>query len=246
MVVQLIKNTREKAGKRLGTKKVYHVIKNSLRMMKLAVGRDKFYEIARANNLIIKPKKKRRAITTDSSAWRRQHKDLRVDLVPDRPEQLFVSDITYIRLTNNFVYLSLITDAYSRRIMGWHLHEDLSTTGCLIALRKALKNRIYPDSSLIHHSDRGCQYCSGDYVKVLKEHDIAISMTQNGSPYENALAESVNGQLKVEYDLDATFETFEQATQKVETVIHQYNELRPHGSIDMEYPAVYHRNFAAS
>lgn len=243
MIVLLILNTRKTAGQRLGTWKVFHEVSQDLKLMGIKIGRDRFYDIARDNNLLIRPKKRRRAKTTDSSKWRRQFQDLRVDFVPTKPEQLWVSDITYIRVGDGFAYLSLITDAFSRQIMGWHLHEDLSTEGCLIALEKALTRRVYPNTELIHHSDRGCQYCSARYVEVLKNAGIKISMTQNGSPYENPLAESVNGQLKVEYDLDQTFESLPSARAVVLTTIQKYNEYRPHGAIQLRKPAEYHLNW---
>jgi len=219
------------------------MIKPDLMIQGIKLGRDGLYELASRNNLIIKPKKRRGSRTTDSSQWRRQFADLAQDFTPQWPEQLFVSDITYLRIVGGFVYLSLITDAFSRRIMGWHVHGDLSTTGCLEALAKAMQRRQYIDHSAIHHSDRGCQYCSADYVSALRNNDIAISMTQSGSPYDNALAESVNGQLKVEYNLDATFVDLNEARRAVERAIQQYNNHRPHGSIEMRCPEEYHASF---
>jgi transposase InsO family protein len=243
IVIELIGEKRKQAGSRLGIKKVYHMIKPDLKILGVKLGRDGLYELAHRNYLIIKPKKRGGARTTDSSQWRRQFADLAQDLTPQRPEQLFVSDITYLRILNGFVYLSLITDAYSRRIMGWHVHGDLSTTGCLAALVKAMQRRQYPHLPAIHHSDRGSQYCSSSYVSALRDNSIAISMTQSGSPYDNALAESVNGQLKVEYDLDATFANLEKARQVVDRVIPKYNNYRPHGSIDLRCPEEYHFSF---
>jgi transposase InsO family protein len=243
MIVLLILATRKKAGHRLGTWKIFHEVSQDLKMMGIKIGRDRFYNIARCNGLLIKPKKAKRAKTTDSSKWRRQFQDLRVDFVPIKPEQLWVSDITYIKVGDGFAYLSLITDAFSRQIMGWHLHQDLSTDGCLIALERALARRVYPNTELIHHSDRGCQYCSTRYVEALKNARIKISMTQNGSPYENPLAESVNGQLKLEYDLDQIFGSLPKARAEVLTAIQKYNEYRPHGSIQLRKPAEYHLNW---
>ena len=216
------------------------MIKPDLKTLGVKLGRDGLYELARRNHLIINPKKRGGARTTDSSQWRRQFANLVQDFTPQRPEQLFVSDITYLCILDGFVYLSLITDAYSRRIMGWHVHGDLSTTGCLAALVKAMQRRQYPLLSAIHHSDRGCQYCSADYVSALRDNNINISMTQSGSPYDNALAESVNGQLKVEYDLDAAFADLEEARKVVDRVIDQYNNYRPHGSINLRCPEEYH------
>jgi transposase InsO family protein len=246
IIVQLTQDTRRRCGARLGTGKVYHCVKEDLRTMGMKVGRDGFYRILREQNLLIKPRRRAAHRTTDSSKWRRQFADLRQDLVVEHPEQLWVSDITYLRLSHGFAYLSLVTDAYSRQIMGWQVHEDLSTKGCLQALSRALKRRTYPASPLIHHSDRGCQYCSAEYVSELRGANIRISMTQNGSPYENPMAESVNGQLKVEYALDRTFDHITQARAEVLRVIQQYNEQRPHGSIDMEVPAERHQKYSVA
>jgi transposase InsO family protein len=130
----------------------------------------------------------------------RKYSNLVRDLKITRPEQVWVSDITYIRMVNQWGYLSLITDACSRRIMGWSLRPDMEAQGCIDALEMALKNRIYNDP-LIHHSDRGSQYCSKNYVGMLIKNNVAISMTENGDPYENALAERMNGIIKAEFNL---------------------------------------------
>lgn len=243
IVIDLVAEARRQAGSRLGVRKVYHLIEGDLRQQGIKLGRDGLYAMAHRNNLIIRPKKKRRAITTDSSAWRRQFANLYQDMEAEWPEHVWVSDITYLRTREGFVYLSLITDAFSRRIVGWHVHADLSTAGCLSALDKAIENRQYPHHPLIHHSDRGCQYCSADYVARLRSENMAISMTQTGSPYDNAMAESVNGQLKVEYDLDATFENLLHASRVVDEVIAKYNHYRPHGSIAYQKPAEYHASY---
>jgi putative transposase len=170
----------------------------------------------------------------------RKYCNLTVQLNCERPEQLWVSDITYIRMGNQWGYLSLITDAYSRKIMGYCLRMDLSAQGCIDALKMALANRLYPRRALIHHSDRGSQYCSADYVRILKSHDIAISMTENGDPYENALAERVNGIIKTEFNLYSSLCGFEQTSELVKNSITAYNEHRPHSSCDMLTPTQAH------
>jgi transposase InsO family protein len=141
---------------------------------------------------------------------------------------------------NQWGYLSLITDAYSRKIMGYCLRMDLSAQGCIDALQMALGKRLYAKQALIHHSDRGSQYCSADYVRILKEHDIAISMTENGDPYENALAERVNGILKTEFNLYSSSGGFEHTCELVKNSVTAYNEHRPHGSCDLLTPAQAH------
>ena len=157
------------------------------------------------------------------------------------PDMIWVSDITYISHVNGFGYLSLITDAYSRRIMGYCLHPNLSNEGCINALEMALKARHY-NHQLIHHSDRGSQYCSKQYVHILGSNKVFISMTESGSPYENAQAERVNGILKIEHGLDDLFKSFDSAKESVDKAVLHYNEYRPHSSIDFLTPnQAYHR-----
>lgn len=154
-------------------------------------------------------------------------------------EQVWVSDITYICVGCDFYYLSLITDAYSRKIVGYHLHPFLNTEGCLKALDMALSQRT-KSSKLIHHSDRGTQYCSFDYVMTLKRNDIEISMTENGDPYENAIAERINGILKTEFKLNRVFGTYMEALLAVKTSVYNYNTLRPHMSCNLLTPQEAH------
>lgn len=161
-----------------------------------------------------------------------------MDFIPIRPNQLWVCDITYIHIADDFGYLSLITDAYSHKIVGFYLSEDLSAKGCILALKMALKNNPQREN-LIHHSDRGLQYYSADYVQLLKSSSAQISMTQNSDPLENAIAERVNGILKDEL-LEQRFGTFSIAQREVAIAISTYNHLRPHGSVDMLMPAVAH------
>ena len=181
-------------------------------------------------------------VTTQSHHWMRKYNNLVRDLVVERAEQLWVSDITYIRMANGFVYLSLITDAYSRKIVGFNLRKDLSGEGCLNALEMALAARTKAGSKLIHHSDRGTQYCSKPYVERLTENNIAISMTENGDPYENALAERVNGILKTEFNLYSCQRGFEETCCLVEQSICAYNHHRPHGSCDYLTPTSAHES----
>ena len=225
---------------RIGTRKLHHMIAPMLQAHGIKVGRDYLFDLLSGHKLLIR-QRKRRVITTDSRHWMRKYANLVAALCPDRPEQLWVSDITYIRIANQWGYLSLITDAYSHRIMGYCLRMDLSTQGCLEALQMALANRAYPLQPLIHHSDRGSQYCSEPYVNLLKANDIAISMTQHGDPYENALAERVNGIIKTEFNLYASMTGFEQTCLRVQNSIRLYNELRPHDSCDRLTPVQAHQ-----
>ena len=160
------------------------------------------------------------------------------DFVPDRPNQLWVSDITYIKLTNGFAYLSLITDVYSHKIVGFSLHKGLHTAGPLAALKMALAAN--PNiKNLMHHSDRGIQYCCDKYVRQLNDNDITISMTENGDPLENAVAERVNGILKTEL-LEQIFADYNKAQKAVAIACSTYNHLRPHASIDYLKPTEAH------
>ena len=156
-----------------------------------------------------------------------------------RPDEVWASDITYIHLAKGFAYLSLVTDAYSRKIVGYDLCKTLSATGCMAALRMAVKDNPSRSEGILHHSDRGIQYCCDDYVKLLEQHHIGISMTQSGDPLENALAERVNGILKDEL-LQAQYGTYSQAKLMVAKAISLYNNERPHSSVNMLTPAMAH------
>lgn len=182
--------------------------------------------------------------TTDSNHPFKKYPNLIRDIELQGPETVWVSDITYIPLapqTKRFCYLSLITDAYSRKIVGWRLHRTLEKEGPILALRMALLNRQNVlSNSLIHHSDRGLQYCCYEYTDMLTDNNIRISMTEMGDPYENAIAERVNGILKTEFKLDDSFRTFEEAYHSVERAISIYNEKRPHSSCNYLTPADAH------
>ena len=162
------------------------------------------------------------------------------DLLVSRPNQVWVCDITYLRTEKGFVYLSLLTDRYSRKIVGWCLSKSLSIEGSVDALKKALKANPH-HHSLIHHSDRGVQYCSHAYVKILNRYGISISMTEENHCYENAMAERVNGILKDEYLLDATFRDFAHAKRACREAIELYNTRRPHWSLKLKTPEEVHK-----
>ena len=234
LILQIVEHIRSSLP-RIGTRKLCYMIKPRLREHNLDVGRDHLFKLLAAHKLLVRTRK-RKIITTKSNHWMHKYNNLITDLQVTRPEQLWVSDITYIRLINGFAYLSLITDAYSRKIVGYNVRKDLSSEGCLNALIMAIENRSKPWLSLIHHSDRGSQYCCGQYVEKLIENRIAISMTENGDPYENALAERVNGILKTEFNLYSSSGGFEQTCELVKNSITAYNEHRPHSSCDMLTP----------
>ena len=225
-VVELVENIRMKMPK-IGGRKLYFMLNEPLKTLK--IGRDKFFNILKANHLLITPKR-RYHITTNSHHRFRKHKNLVLDYQITKPNQVWVADITYIGNRKNPSYLSLITDAYSKKIVGHHVAENLTTEGSLLALKKAVNHTNLKEKSIIHHSDRGLQYCSDEYQKILEKNNISCSMTQNSDPYENAVAERINGILKQEFDIDK-FDVETKIKRKiVDESIKIYNELRPHFS----------------
>lgn len=223
----------------MGGRKLHQRLERPLEAMDIRMGRDAFFDLLREEGLLV-GRRRRGPVTTLSRHRFRCFDNLLEGLAVERPEQVWVSDITYIRLAQGFAYLSLITDAYSRRVMGYHLHPTLEASGPLKALSMAVKARLY-HQSLIHHSDRGMQYCSHEYTKKLEGAGIAISMTLSGSA-ENAIAERVNGILKSEYLLDSTFETYEAAIRHTAEAIALYNSDRQHLSLSMLTPDEVHRD----
>lgn len=225
---------------RLGTRKLLPLLKPELLSHNIEVGRDYLFDLLQEHKLLIR-QRKRKVFTTDSRHWMRKYVNLTKGLVITRPEQLWVSDITYIKVMNQWGYLSLVTDAYSRKIMGYGFRSDLLALGCLEALQMAYNNRSYGHHALIHHSDRGCQYCCKEYVDLLGSQNIAISMTERGDPYENALAERMNGIIKGEFNLYSSQQSFEQTYDRIVRSITAYNEIRPHGSCDYLTPSQAHQ-----
>jgi transposase InsO family protein len=239
LVLQHVKKIRETLP-RLGTRKLHFKLAPRLLDYNIKIGRDYLFDLLAQHQLLIR-RRRRKMITTNSRHWMRKHSNTIEDVAIVRPEQVWVSDITFIRLNNQWGYLSLITDAYSRRIMGYSFRTDMATQGNIDALQMAIINRQYPDKQLIHHSDRGSQYCSNAYVETLVKNNITISMTQNGDPYENALAERMNGILKVEFNLYESTSGFENTYKKIAASIQAYNEERPHSSCDMLVPSQAHK-----
>lgn len=229
--------SHRKLQKRIGARKLLLVMGAFMLTARIRIGRDAFFELLREQKLLVRKRKCRKPRTTFSYSWMHRYPNLAKGFIPTGPNQLWVSDITYIRIGDGFGYLSLITDAYSRKIIGFCLCRDLSARGCVLALKMALRDN--PErKDLIHHSDRGRQYYSAQYVGLLTP-SIRISMTENSDPLENAIAERVNGILKDEL-LEQRFDSFSEAVRSVATAISTYNTLRPHSSIDMLTPAVAH------
>jgi putative transposase len=222
---------------KIGVRKLYGMTTEKRLEHGITMGRDGFFSMMREEGMLVRKRRSRKPRTTFSSPWMKRYPNLAKEICPSAPNQLWVSDITYIRVRNGFAYLSLVTDAYSRKIVGYDLCRDLSAKGCVAALKMALDHN--PDrAGLIHHSDRGLQYYSNAYMKMLG--DIRVSMTEKGDPRENAIAERVNGILKTEL-LQRRFESIVEARLEVARAVSTYNHLRPHLSIDMLTPAVAHQ-----
>ncbi len=227
---------------RLGTRKLHYILQEDLRGMGLKIGRDKLFSILKLEHLLVRPFKSYTK-TTNSNHWLHKHPNLIKGIHLSQADQLWVSDITYLKTKECNSYLSLVTDAASRKIMGYHLSEDLRTEGVMEALKMAIKNRVNK-GSLIHHSDRGLQYCSSDYQQLLQENGITTSMTDGYDCYQNALAERINGILKNEFLLD-TYQDIDQARKVIEQSVDIYNSKRPHLSLKMKTPNQIHKQKTA-
>jgi transposase InsO family protein len=239
-IVGLVKEVRKK-HKYMGGKKLHGKLVPKFEELAIKCGRDKFFDILRAENLLVNFRK-RFVKTTQSKHLFYKYPNLINDLDITGSEQVFVSDITYIKTKEGFMYLFLITDAYSKQIMGWELSDNMKTINAVNALKMAIKNRKYPERELIHHSDRGLQYCNPVYIKVLNENAVKISMTTKYDPYENAVAERVNGILKTEYEIGDGFVRGKVAKREIKYAIWLYNTDRPHLSCEGMVPAEAHVN----
>ena len=235
-VVSMINQVR-KTMPRLGGKKSYHLLMDDLKSMR--IGRDKLFDILRANHLLIQPKRSYH-VTTNSHHRFKKHQNLILGLEINRPNQVWVSDITYIGKREKPCYLSLVTDAYSKKIMGYYVANNMNTQSSVKALNMAIKQRKNNKIPLIHHSDRGLQYCANAYQNTLNKNGIWPSMTQNSDPYENAVAERINGILKQEFMIDKYNLDLKNMKQIVKESVTIYNELRPHYSNYMLTPNKMH------
>lgn len=235
----MISEEQRKLLPRLGGKKLYHQIKPILLREGIKLGRDKFFAVLREYDMLIKPQR-RYIQTTISKHWMRKYPNIVKGLKIERPEQVWVSDITYIKTDEGNCYLNLVTDAFSRKIMGYSLANSMDTDAMIKAYEMGLKKRKYPQLQLIHHSDRGLQYCSKEYVALSGKNNIRISMTENSDPYENALAERMNRTLKEEFGLGQKLKSMLQAYILVNEAIELYNTIRPHLSLKMKTPEMVH------
>lgn len=239
LVLEEVKRIR-KSHRRMGTRKLYEKVQDFLLEHRIKLGRDALFDLLASNGLLVR--KRKRAISTTMS-YHRYHKwpNLVKGFVPLRANQLYVSDITYWRVGSGHLYISLVTDAYSHKIVGYNVARSLETIESRKALEMALEN-FDPRQGLIHHSDRGIQYCSGEYVKLLQQHGIRISMTETSEPTDNAIAERINGILKEEYLSHYEVDNLDQARELLGQAIRLYNQDRPHMSIGMLTPELVHHN----
>ncbi|MBO5921157.1 MAG: IS3 family transposase [Bacteroidaceae bacterium] len=234
IVLSLVYKYRSEMG-RIGCRKLQHLI-NSRLPSDMHIGRDALYSLLERNSLL-HHRRRRTTRTTWSNHWMHKYPNLICDIVPTASNQIWVSDITYIETQNEgFVYLHLVTDLYSRKIMGWNLSPTLHAEYTLQALKMAIRNAGCSLSGLIHHSDRGCQYCCERYVSLLKEQGIMISMTQSGDPLENSVAERVNGIIKDEWLTHETVIDSNAAVKRISEIVNIYNNVRPHASLDYMTP----------
>jgi putative transposase len=240
LIIDKVRSTRSTIPG-IGGLQLYKMLKQEMLSYNITIGRDRFYLLLRKHNLLIK-RRKRYVVTTDSNHPYYKWTNLTTGLELTAIEQLWVSDITYLQTGNGFVYLSLISDAWSRKITGYHLSQQLKAQGCIIALNKSIASLTTPagQRNLIHHSDRGIQYCCEAYVAILQKNNIRISMTQSGSPYDNAIAERINGILKHHMGLNRTFKNYAQAVEATCIAVDAYNRLRPHMSLNNLTPGKAH------
>lgn len=235
----MVLKERKIVGSKTGGIKLYAELKPKMDQLGIKKGRDKFFDFLRDNHLLV-PRTKAYHITTQSNHRFYKYGNLVHNKVPTRPEQLWVSDITYIRTQTGHSYLAIVTDAFSKQIMGYNVANHMKASLCTQALKMAIKNRKYPDKPLIHHSDRGFQYCSSEYVNYANENNLTISMTEKYDPYENAVAERVNRTLKYEYGLKETVKNLTLAKKIVKQSVYIYNTRRKHLSLDLLTPEQVH------
>jgi transposase InsO family protein len=240
LILQQVKAIR-KNHRVMGGRKLYDLLRPFIAEHQIKLGRDALFKILLVNGLLVR-KRKSRVRTTNSYHWMRRYPNIIKGVVPTAPNQLWVSDITYWKIaTEQHLYISFITDAYSHQIVGYHVAETLETIESIQALNMALSTiKNATGLNLIHHSDRGLQYCSNAYVALLKKRNIQISMTESGDPLDNAIAERINGIIKEEYLLNHVVKNLKQAKQLLKSVINLYNNERPHMSIGNLTPNIIH------
>jgi putative transposase len=232
-IINIVRKKR-KSLPREGVRKLIKSLDEEFTKANLKVGRDSLFNVLRKHQMLTL-RKKHSSRTTNSHHRFNKYNNIIKNMKITKPDQVWVSDITYIRTIKGFCYLALITDMHSRKIVGYDLSDSLELNGCVRALNKAIY-QAKNIKQLIHHSDRGIQYCSNQYTQILKRKKIDISMTQENHCYENAMAERVNGILKDEFYLDQTFTDVTHAKRAAKNAINLYNEIRLHLSLDYKTP----------
>jgi len=244
LVLEEIKSIR-KRHQRMGVRKLYEKLRPFMQEYGIKMGRDALYDLLSSYGMLVRVRR-RNIRTTFSNHWLRKYPNLILDFIPSKPNELWVSDISYWKTGDKVFYLHLITDAFSRKIVGYQISETLLSSETIKALKmalKELKNSHKGHFQLIHHSDRGSQYCAKLYVNLLKKKQIKISMTQNGDPLENAIAERVNGIIKDEYLLNYQCNNIQDAKEKLTMAVSLYNNERPHSSIGNLTPQFVHTQY---
>jgi len=242
LVLDKVRELR-KSNPRIGTRKLHVLMADFLCEHQIKMGRDAFFDVLSANYLLVR-RKRRRFITTQSVHWYKRYPNLIAALQVSKINQVWVSDITYVKTRKGFLYLSLITDACSHKIVGYDLADNLESVNAMNALNMAIDSALQHNellSNLIHHSDQGFQYCSPKYIKVLNKNDIAISMSDRGQPLQNAIAERVNGIIKHEYLMLHDLGDKQQVLEILSASIQTYNTIRPHMSCNMLTPDKAHQ-----
>jgi transposase InsO family protein len=244
LLLEEVKEIR-KDHPRMGVRKLQEKLRPFMHENRIKIGRDALFDLLSAHKMLIRTRKSH-IKTTNSYHWLKKYPNLIVDFTPSKPNELWVSDITHWKIQGQFVYISLVTDAYSRKIIGHHLSENLRAEGTIKALEMGLSNlekRTEISGQLFHHSDRGGQYCSTQYVNLLKKNHIEISMTQERDPSENAIAERVNGIIKDEYLFNYKCNNINDARKLLDRAVSLYNRERPHSSIGNFVPEVVHSQY---
>ena len=238
LVVELVKEER-RLQPRLGTRKMRHLLKDRWEEAGVKMGRDRLFEILRDREMLIEPRISEYPTTTHSYHCLPVFENLIKDREFQKPNEVWVGDITYLRTEEGFMYLSLLTDKVSRKIVGYHCADTLEAEGCVRALRMALRD-MPPGARPIHHSDRGSQYCCHEYVNLIVDRGMAVSMTEKAHCAENALAERMNGIVKGEYGLGRKFKTKASVLVAVDQTVYLYNTRRPHTSLGNRFPDQVH------
>lgn len=238
LVVALVVAER-KIQPRLGARKLHFMLKGTLAQEGVKLGRDRFFEVLGEHGLLLEPKRAEYPCTTHSQHYLPVFANRIKELAVSRPNEVWVGDLTCVRTEVGFLYLSLLTDQCSRKVVGYHCGETMEAGGCLVALKKAVRD-MPAGARPIHHTDRGSQYCSHEYVDWAQAHGMSMSMTESDHCAENALAERINGILKSEYGLGGRFKTKASAQVAVDQAVHLYNTRRPHTSLGYRTPQAAH------